>query len=200
MLRGNFMDDEAAVSLLNFLKYNNIVDDLDLGENKLGFDCCYSLAEGIGLNRSLKNLALDDNNLNAAGTAPLAAFVAGLQMNTSMRMLIMDGNKLGSEWGVQISSALARNNTLVQFSFRDNRLDERAGKCLLKAFTHAPFLLELALSKDEVGDEIWDDFRRVFMKKRSVIDTTYLAYETRLNETNTKILEKYYFEDRMDIR
>jgi Ran GTPase-activating protein (RanGAP) involved in mRNA processing and transport len=199
-LRGNFMDDEAAVSLLNFLKYNNTVDDLDLGENKLGFDCCYSLAEGIGLNRSLKNLALDDNNLNAAGTAPLAAFVAGLQMNISMRMLIMDGNKLGSEWGVQISSALARNNTLVQFSFRDNRLDERAGKCLLKAFTHAPFLLELALSKDEVGDEIWDDFRRVFMKKRSVIDTTYLAYETRLNETNTKILEKYYFEDRMDIR
>ena len=116
-----------------------------------------------------------------------------------MRMLIMDSNKLGSDWGYTLAGSLARNNTLIQFSFRDNRLDERAGAALLKAYTHAPFLLEVALSKDEVGDETWYSFRTIFMQKRSVIDTSYLDYETRLNEKNTEILSKYYHEPELNI-
>ena len=133
------------------------------------------------------------------GSGPLQSFVSGLRMNTSLRMLILDGNKLGADWGYQLAGALARNNTLVQFSLRDNRLDERAGAALLKAYTHAPFLLEVALSKDEVGDEMWNSFRTIFMQKRSVIDTSYLDYETRLNEKNTEILSKYYHEPELNI-
>jgi len=198
-MRGNKMDDIAAESLSNLLRINNTCDDLDLGENMLGFDCCHVLGEGIEVNRALKSLSVDSNQLNAAGNMPIKAFMQGICLNTSLRVLIMDGNSLGSEWGYQLAGALSRNNTLVQVSFRDNHLDDRAGQALLKAFTHAPFLLELALTADEIGTTVWDEFKRVFSRKRSVVDPSHEAQETLINERNTKILSKYYFESELNI-
>ena len=87
-----------------------------------------------------------------------------------MRTLILDGNKLGSSWGVGIAHALARNNTLQQVGFKDNRLDEVAGKALLSSFKAAPFLMEISLSEDEVGATVWDQFRRVFNEKRALFE------------------------------
>jgi len=198
-MRGNKMDDNAAEALSNMLKINNTCDDLDLGENMLGWDCAHVLGEGIEANRALKSLSIDNNQLNAAGNTPIKSFMQGIRMNASMRVLIMDGNRLGSEWGVQLATALSRNNTLVQVSFRDNHLDDRAGHALLKAFSHAPYLLELALSADEIGTGIWDQFRRVFSRKRSVTDPSTEAHETLINETNTEILSEYYFKPELNI-
>jgi hypothetical protein len=105
----------------------------------------------------------------------------------------MDQNKLGPEWGYQLAGAFARNNTLTQVSFRDNRLDVRSGQALLKAFRHAPFMIEMALSADEVGTELWDQFKKVFHAKRSVPDIALVEQETYIHEKNTEILEAYYF-------
>ncbi len=198
-LRGNKMDDEAAEALSNMLQYNNVCEDLDLGNNNMGFDCCYVLGEGIKVNRAIKILTVDTNNLSAAGDAPLETFMRGICANTSMRVLIMDGNKFGSEWGYQLASALARNNTLIQVSFRDNRLDDRAGQALLKMYKAAPFLLELAVSADEIGTEMYDQFKRVYDKKRSTGDISTIENETYLNEKNPEILASYYHKPEMNI-
>ena len=191
-LRGNFLDDGIREALSSMLQYNDVCDDLDLGENQLGFDCCFAVGESLSMNRALNTLYLDNNNLNAAGISTLKTFMYGLMMNTSLRVLVMDGNKLGSEWGQQLADALARNNTLVQVSFKDNRLDERAGEELLKAYTNAPFLMELALSADEVGTANWDKFTKEFNKKRSIVDREEVNQETNVNEQNTVIMKQYY--------
>jgi hypothetical protein len=40
----------------------------------------------------------------------------------------------------------------LQVSLRDNRLDSRAGKALLQAYKHCKYLVEMALSSDEIGE------------------------------------------------
>ena len=53
---------------------------------------------------------------------------------------------------IYIAEAFARNSTLLQVSLRDNRLDSRAGKALLQAYKHCKYLVEMALSSDEIGE------------------------------------------------
>jgi len=192
-LRGNLLDDGVAGALSDFLRYNDVVDDLDLGENKMGFNCCFSIAEGIECNRALRYLSVDKNNLSAAGKATLEVFVRSMMMNTSMRVLVLDGNKLGPEWGMQIADALARNNTYERVSLRDNRLDSRAGDALLKAYENAPFLMELALSADEIGAPLWSAFRRAFIKKRAGVihEEDEKGGETVIKENLSDILDLY---------
>ena len=48
-LRGNTFDDDVAESLGDLLHANNILEDLDLGDNQMGHLCCRSLALGTAL-------------------------------------------------------------------------------------------------------------------------------------------------------
>ncbi len=191
-LRGNKMDDTIADALFDLITFNNVLEELDLGENKLGYSCSHCLGESIGTNRALKILAVDYNELSAAGTSTLDTFTRGIYLNSSMRTLILDGNKLGSSWGVGIAHALARNNTLQQVGFKDNRLDEVAGKALLSSFKAAPFLMEISLSEDEVGATVWDQFRRVFNEKRALFEGDEPMPDLEIMEEINGILEEYY--------
>ena len=91
-LRGNKFDDDLSDNLLELLQCNNVLQELDLGENKLGFNCCFALAEGLESNYSLKYLSIDNNRLANAGTAPMEAFVKGLIMNYTMTRLNLEVN------------------------------------------------------------------------------------------------------------
>jgi Ran GTPase-activating protein (RanGAP) involved in mRNA processing and transport len=192
-LRGNVLDDDVQEALANLFRYNDVIEELDLGENKMGYQCCLSIAEGIECNRALKILRVDYNNLSSAGNMCLEAFVRCISMNTSLRVLIMDGNKLGSEWGVQLADALARNNTLVKVSLRDSRFDSRAGLMLLNAYVYNSLLMELALSADEVGEEVWLRFKQEFAKKRAYVDpASEVNNETSVEDFGAAFCLKYF--------
>ena len=191
-LRGNKMDDNISDALFDLITFNNVLEELDLGENRLGYSCCHSIGESIGTNRALKILCVDYNELNAAGTSTLDTFVRGIYLNTSLRTLILDGNKLGSSWGVGIAHALARNNTLQQLGFKDNRLDDVAGKALLNSYKAAQFLMEVSLSEDEVGAKVWDQFKRVFNQKRAIFEGDNPMPDLEIIEEIDGVLEEYY--------
>lgn len=112
-------------------------------------------------------------------------------MNYSLQVLFLDGNKLGPEWGVRLSEAMVRNNVLTQVSLRDNRLDSRSGEALLKAFAHCPYLLELAVTADEIGNKVYDEFRRVFSRKRASIRPDSLVEETVITTKQNQLLSSY---------
>jgi Ran GTPase-activating protein (RanGAP) involved in mRNA processing and transport len=190
-LRGNLLDDSLAPMLGDLLRCNNVLEELDVGRNKLGFTCAFALAEALEVNRSLKRLLIDYNSFGGAGTATLEAFSRSLMMNYSLQNLVFDGNKLGPSWGVRLAETFARNNTLLQVSLRDNRLDTRSGQALLKAYRHAPHLLELALSADEIGQELWEQFRLQFEVKRASIAPGEYFQETTLSATQSKIISSY---------
>lgn len=191
-LRGNVFDDDIHYALSNLFRYNNVLDELDLGENRLGYQCCFAIADGLECNRSIQIFYVDDNNLSAGGNVPLDAFVRCLSMNTSMRVLVMDTNKLGPEWGRALADAIARNNTLERVSLRDNRFDSTAGRLLMNAYRYAPFLVELALSADEIGTELWEQFRREFRRKRADVNPEDTTDETVIEYKTSPILDHYY--------
>lgn len=190
-LRGNLLDDEVASMLPDLFKCNNVLEELDLGQNRMAFSCAFAIAEGLEVNRALKVLLLDYNRFGGAGSATLDLFCRSIMMNYSLQVLNLDGNKLGPEWGMQLGQTFARNNTLVQVSLRDNRLDTRAGQALLNVYRHAPYLLELALTADEIGEVLWEEFRRVFVEKRACVDPGVLREETRLSQSQSHLLASY---------
>jgi Ran GTPase-activating protein (RanGAP) involved in mRNA processing and transport len=190
-LRGNLIDDELSAILPDLLRCNNVLEELDLGHNRLGFSCAFALAEALEVNRSIKRLVLDYNRFGGAGTATLDVFCRSIMMNYSLQVLVLDGNKLGPQWGIRLAETFARNNTLNQVSLRDNRLDSRAGKALLGAYRHCPYLLELALSSDEVGNELWELFREQFELKRASTAPGEFFRETVLSATQSRLLSSY---------
>jgi Ran GTPase-activating protein (RanGAP) involved in mRNA processing and transport len=190
-LRGNLLDDSLAPMLGDLLRCNNVLEELDLGRNKLGFACAFATAETLELNRSLKWLLLGYNSFGGAGTATLDAFARSVMMNYSLQVLVFDGNKLGPTWGVRLAETFVRNNTLLQVSLRDNRLDTRAGTALLRAYRHCPHLLELALSADEIGQELWEQFRVQFELKRASTAPGEYFQETVISSAQAKIISSY---------
>jgi Ran GTPase-activating protein (RanGAP) involved in mRNA processing and transport len=191
-LRGNLLDDEIASLLPDLFRCNNVLEELDMGQNRMAFACAFAIAESLEWNRSLRVLALDYNRFGGAGAATLDSFARSIMMNFSLQVLHLDGNKLGPEWGIQLAEVFARNNTLVQVSLRDNRLDLASGRALLAAYTNAKYLLELALTADEIGSVLWEEFRKVFESKRANVDVRMvLREETQLSESQSHLLQSY---------
>lgn len=190
-LRGNVIDDQVSVLIPDLLRCNNVLEELDLGHNRLGFACAFALAESLEVNRSIRVLYLDYNRFGGAGTATLDAFCRSVTLNFSLKVLIFDGNKLGPLWGKHLAQTFAKNNTLMQVSLRDNRFDAEAGQALLKAYKHSPYMIELGLSADEVGVEVWEQFRLEFEYKRASTSPDALVAETKLSQKQSKLLLDY---------
>ena len=191
-LRGNVFDDDISEMLSDLLRLNNVLDYLDIGDNRLGYNCCFSLAEGIEVNRSIKTLCVDLNSLGNAGGSTIDAFVRAMMMNCTLRVLHMDGNALGPTWGIALADVLARNNTLVNVSLKDNRLNSEAGRRLTNAYEKAPYLKELALSSDELSDDVWTRFLAVYCSKRSVAHVKEIDSESTANMIDDKMFDDYY--------
>jgi hypothetical protein len=98
----------------------------------------------------------------------MSSFVDSLIFNNSLKRLNIDGNGLASVWGVAIAEALAKNSTIENFSIRNNRLDSRAGKALYNTYKHNYHLQQLAVSSEEVGQDIFDLFAALYTSRCSV--------------------------------
>ena len=127
-LRGNQLDDYVAETLLQLLNNNNVLEELDLGHNKLGYITALYVAEALEFNHSLRALVLDYNELGNGSSSALDTWTRSVMKNFTLQVLVLDGNKLGPTWGVRLAEAFARNNSLVQVSLRDNRLDSRPAR------------------------------------------------------------------------
>jgi len=64
---------------------------------------------------------------------------------------------------------------------------------LLNAYVYNSLLMELALSADEVGEEVWLRFKQEFAKKRAYVDPSSQVHdETTVDDGGAEILNKYY--------
>lgn len=190
-LRGNLIDDGVSIILPDLLKCNNVLEILDLGYNKLGFASAFAIAEGLEINRSLQSLFLDHNQLGNGGTATIDQFCRGLMMNYTLKIFVLDNNKLGPQFGIKFAETIVRNRTLVQLALKDNHFDARAGLALLRSYKNNPHLLELALTADEIGVELWEQFSQIFQQKRASVNPDNIFVETTLSESQNALLQAY---------
>lgn len=178
VLRGNAFDDDVSEAFGYMLTDNDVLTELDVGDNKYGYNFCFSLAEGLEENRSIVHLIVDKCEITVAGAATLEAITQALTMNITLRYLNLDGNRLGSEWGVGIAEAISKNSTLTHVSLRNNRLDSRAGEALYRAYIHNYHVVEIGLSSEEVGLDIFEKFQAAFCRKRCPQQMMDVQYET----------------------
>lgn len=191
-LRGNMFDDYMSDALKELIEQNNVLEELDLGHNKLGFTSAELVAEAIEFNHSLKVLVLDYNQLGNGGTSnALDVWARSIMKNFTLHTLVLDGNKLGPAWGSKLAESFARNDALRQVSLRDNRLDSRAGKALYLAYLHCNYMLEMALSMDEIGQELWEAFKVQFEIKRASTNPDNYRIETVLTDKQRSLLSSY---------
>jgi Ran GTPase-activating protein (RanGAP) involved in mRNA processing and transport len=193
-LRGNLLDDAIAKWLPDLFRCNEVLEELDLGCNKLSLESAIAIADSLESNRTLKCLILDHNNFGGVTKEleVLEVFCRSLMLNYTLQILIFDCNKLGPEWGIRLAETFARNNTLLQVSLKDNRFDSRAGNALYSAFKNSQFLLELTLSPNEVGQQLWEAFRIEFERKRASTEPGTLREEVNLTPKQREILLSYH--------
>ena len=192
------MDDETSPYLCDLLKHNNVIDYLDIGDNRMGYDCLFSIAEGIDVNRSIQTLHLDYNRFGNAGVITVESFSRALMVNHTLRNLYMDGNKLGPEWIMELCKGLVRNDTLIRVSLRDNRLDPKSGKALVDIFKNSWSLIELGLSADEIGDANWAEHLNIFKSKRAVVREKEMILDTEVSDPGHGLCDQYEWEYEYD--
>jgi Ran GTPase-activating protein (RanGAP) involved in mRNA processing and transport len=180
-VRGNCFDEECHNSLEILLKDTTCLAEVNIGDNKFGANFGLSIADAIASNRTMTVLIADRTNIGIAGGSALASFVEAIIVNHKLRYLNLDGNRMGPEWGVQLALALAKNSTINRLSMRDNRLDSRAGSALLKMYRANRSMVDLAVSSEEVGRLVYEDFKVLCNKKCAVSHLDELKVETSFN-------------------
>jgi Ran GTPase-activating protein (RanGAP) involved in mRNA processing and transport len=177
-VRGNCFDDTCTSAIETLLTTNDILTELDLGDNKFGGTLPFAIAEGLYENRALQSLSLDLTNFAIAGGSTVEIFAESLLLNHTLRRLNLDGNRMGAEWGLKMAEVISKTSTLRQFSLRNNRFDSRVGKALAQAYAHNRTLVELGVSSEEVGTEHFDEIRKLFISKRAPCHLDDVLYET----------------------
>ena len=87
--------DRGATALADVLRYNTVLESLDLGyNNKIGDLGAASLAAALKLNTALKTLILSENLIGDEGATALA--LALLNKNTALSELDLSSNKIGT--------------------------------------------------------------------------------------------------------
>lgn len=179
MTRGNCFDDTVNSSIESFLIENDVLRELDLGENKkFGGTLPFAIAEGLYENKSLQSLYLDETNFAIAGGSTIEIFTEALLLNHTLRRLNLDGNRMGTQWGLKMAEVISKTSTMRQFSLRNNRFDSRVGKTLAAAYVHNLTLIELGVSSEEVGSEAYEEIKRCYVSKRAPCHMDDLLHET----------------------
>lgn len=157
-LRGNLFDDDVHRCLGEFITANDAVKELDLGENKLGYRSCYSMAAALLQNHSIATLKADCNRFGYFKSDAFEHWSRMIAYNTTIRIMHLDDNRVGPEGGVLIAESLARNETLVQVSLKANRFDSSSGRDVVNAYRNSRVLVDLFVSEEEVGDVVWEEY------------------------------------------
>lgn len=71
------------------------------------------------------------------------------------------------------------------------RFDEECGRRLLNAYEHNSRLVELGLTSDEVGGTVWEEFKRVFDKKKAIIAPDDIDEDTFVHEEFDQMVDVY---------
>lgn len=103
--------DRGATALANALRYNTVLESLDLGyNNKIGDLGAASLAAALKVNTVLKTLILSENVIGDEGATALA--LALLNKKTALSELDLSSNKIGTAGAYAVRK---RGNCIILF-------------------------------------------------------------------------------------
>ncbi|GMH70488.1 hypothetical protein TL16_g05422 [Triparma laevis f. inornata] len=163
---GNSLDHHVGEHLGARLAHDRQIYTLDLSYNYMGWLGGQAIAQSLFTNRFLVELNLTGNKLGENGAKIGMQFARALYENNVVKILRLGSNRFGPASGVSFTTSLKRNKTLTVLDFTDNRLDDEVGEKFLELLNENFALVELGLSRVEVGMRVWDEVEEIMSGRR----------------------------------
>lgn len=127
----DFADCQALAAIIRF---NKMLQELDLEANQLGDICAKDLANALMVNNTLLQLDLHETQIGEVGAKH---FANTLKVNNTLKELSLDNNQIGCIGAQHLLDALAVNNTLQRLLLRVNNISVVNQNALIsKAFAN----------------------------------------------------------------
>lgn len=149
-LHANGLDPKPAAQLVRAILAHPAIQHLNLSRSRLGDArvTAAALVTGVSKNRTLRSLALDDNGLDAA---PAAQMAAALEENGTLTHLYLRGNRVRSD-GASAFAALIRRRTLpVRAGQVEDSQEAAQGTSQAASAVPGPSLAYLDLRDNYIG-------------------------------------------------
>ncbi|KAF0978604.1 hypothetical protein FDP41_002424 [Naegleria fowleri] len=115
----NEFGDKGAEDFAQLLEVNKTLKKLMLGENAIGDEGAKEIGKGLAMNRTLKTLFLNNNLIKDTGAKRI---IRGLNDGTKLKHLDLSYNRIGDRAGVEIARMLTTNETLRTLNLKQNEL------------------------------------------------------------------------------
>ncbi|HVV68796.1 MAG TPA: hypothetical protein VHE99_07185 [Gammaproteobacteria bacterium] len=189
-LSNNFLDDDSAILLAEFLSNRQTIKKLNLSHNSIGSAGIRALAEILKTNTSLITLDISANHHLTFEDAQLLA--EALVINDTLTTLILPDQALDLEFSKQIKAALKLNRLVVNqtpwervpLTFCDKGIDDGAVEVLSKRLQQGYWKpSELDLSHNQITIKSITPISQCLSHSRNTItklnlDGNYLTKES----------------------
>ena len=115
------LGEGGARAMLEFLRRNTTLENLDISSNNLGCDGAQALAEALRRNTTLTSLCLGGNDLGYDGAQ---ASAETLRLNTTLRYLGLWENGLGEDAARELAESLRLNTTLCEIDLGEDEMGD----------------------------------------------------------------------------
>ena len=149
-LKGNRIDISSCKCLGSMLQTNRSLIELRICQNSVDAEGVSHIALGLNSNQTLQILDLEGNSLNDVSISKIAN---ALVHNETLQFLCLDFNDFG-QFGTQaIASMLQRNKGCKELHLFGNRIDSIGATALANSLQHNFCLKKLILSFNNIGNE-----------------------------------------------
>eukprot|EP01155_Anaeramoeba_flamelloides_P052640 Anaeramoba_flamelloidesc42822_g1_i1.p2 GENE.c42822_g1_i1~~c42822_g1_i1.p2 ORF type:complete len:437 (-),score=70.38 c42822_g1_i1:2006-3316(-) len=142
--------DKGMKALSEFLKVNQTITFLDLHYNLIGDEGMQALSEALKVNKTLRILTLSCNKFGQEGMKSLSE---ALKVNQAITHLRLSENNIKGEGMKALCEALEKNQTVILLDLSENKIKEEGSKSLREALKKNHSLTRLNLSRNKIGSK-----------------------------------------------
>jgi len=183
---------EYGVQALSRVLNSTILTELNIGENNIGNKGAIDLANALKVNKTLKTLYINDNNIcNYDGNENfgVAEIAAALKDNTTLTELYISRNDIGDEGAIDLAEALKINTTLTTLDISLNNIGYAGANALAAALAALgkygnTTLTKLDISSNHIGEN-GANALAVALKS----NTTLTSLDVKTNGINLEIIK-----------
>ena len=145
----NDITDRGVTALVEMLKENRTLQQLDISGNSIGGGGATALAGMLKENRTLQQLDVSGNSIGGGGATALAGM---LKENRTLQQLDVSGNSIGSGGATTLAEKLKENRTLQQLDVSENSIGDGGATVLADMLKENRTLQQLDVSGNSIGD------------------------------------------------
>ncbi|XP_014292850.1 leucine-rich repeat-containing protein 45 isoform X3 [Halyomorpha halys] len=164
--------------IFNALMNSNVISELNLFGNNMNSTSVIQLGKMLSINKSIKILTLNWNNIGESLEA-FSAFCGGLSQNESLEYLDLRNNQISSADANELSAALQQNHSLKFLDLRWNKLKNKGVDCLQNALKYNVSIQELLLKGNFVHFHETTSIE-LCVKKNEEVHNVKMEYELKV--------------------